>query len=380
MALALIAGIAWLVASLQGGPDSWTTRKLGEAAATHHRKTRAAGRGESAPPPVPLRRLIGQRLMVGFHGLTPPHDILRRAQRGQIGGVILYDTNVSSPAQVRALTARLQHAARRGRNPPLLIAADQEGGSIRRFFNAPPTRSAAEIGATEGTAGAAREAAATGRYLHSVGVNLDLAPVADLGLPGGFIAAQARSFGSEPHAVGRFAAAFVHGLHHGGVRATAKHFPGLGNVPVSTDTQMASVSLTRAAFDRGLLPYRTLIRGGVDVVMMSMAIYPTVDRGGMPASLTPSMYELLRGSLGFRGLTITDSLAAPTGLPPATVAVRAAHAGADVLLYPDSGRAAYAALTHAARRGRLSRAGLVTAYERIVAAKGGASTAPGRPH
>jgi beta-N-acetylhexosaminidase len=89
----------------------------------------------------------------------------------------------------------------------------------------------------------------------------------------------------------------------------------------------------------------------------------------LPASLTPSTYELLRDRLGFKGLTITDSLVAPTGLPVATVAVRAAHAGADVLLYPNTGPGAFPALVLAARSKRLRRAALEAAYNRIVAAK-----------
>ena len=367
-ACAALLGVVVLAAA-SGEDDKASLMRRFDAPSRGSSASAAKSTPTPKPKPIPLRRLVGQRVMAGFAGLTPPRSVLRQARRGELGGVILFYGNISSPSQVRRLTARLQRAARRGHSPPLLIAVDQEGGSVHRFATAPPSRSAAQMGATGSTATARHEGRDTGRFLRSVGVNLDLAPVADLGLPGGFITADARAFSSDPRAVADFAGAFVAGLHAGGVWATAKHFPGLGTAPVSTDIQAASLPLTRAQLERNLIPYRALIAGGVDVVMLSMASYPTIARGGRPAALTRSIYALLRERLRFGGLTITDSLAAPSGLAPGTVALKAARAGADVLLAPGSGRPAYAALIHAARAGQLSRTGLMAAYRRILAAK-----------
>ena len=316
-----------------------------------------------------LRRLVGQRLMVGFIGLTPPKHLLLRVRRGEVGGVILFGRNIAAPDQVRSLTSRLQHAARQGGSPPLLVAVDQEGGAVRRFGSAPPARSAAAIGATGDVGVARRSARATGHFLRTVGVNLDFAPVADLGLPGGFVAAESRAFGADPAKVGRFARAFTRGLHQSRVWATAKHFPGLGAARVSTDYAPAVLHPTRPAFWRGLAPYRGLIADHVDVVMMSMAAFPAIDPSARPAAMSPVMYDLLRRKLGFRGLTVTDSLAAPIGLSGPAAGLRAVRAGADVLLYADSGEGGYGTLLRAARTGHLARPALTYSYARIVAAK-----------
>src|SRR5947209_1559537 len=101
----------------------------------------AAAPARPHPPATPLpslRRLVGQRLMVGFSGTVPTGELLARIRRGEVGGVILFSENINGPDQVRALDHTLQREARLGGNPPLLISTDQEGGAVRRFAGAPP--------------------------------------------------------------------------------------------------------------------------------------------------------------------------------------------------------------------------------------------------
>ena len=255
---------------------------------------------------------MGQRLVVAMHGTTPSAALLARVRSGQVGGVILFGANVRSTAQVRALTRSLRTAAQAGGRPALLIAVDQEGGSIRRFASAPPSRSAAQLGQLTPTRVRA-EGRATAAALRAVGVNVDLAPVADIpSVSRSFIAAQARAFSTDPRRVAEYATAFAAGLADGGVAATAKHFPGLGRATVSTDVAAVTLRDTPAQLDTDALPYRSLIGAGVPLVMVSNAAYSALD--GKPAAWSPAVQALLRRRLGFTGVTITTR-STPPGRP-----------------------------------------------------------------
>ena len=330
----------------------------------------AATRGSKAPT---LGELVGQRLVVAMRGQMPSVSLLARIRAGEVGGVVLFLRNVRDRSQVRTLTAALQAAARTGGRPTLLIAVDQEGGATRRFSWAAPSLSAAQLGrltpsAVESQGKAAAEA------LVDVGVNVDLAPVADVpSVPGAFIAAQERAFSASPTRVAMLATAFAQGLHDGGVAATAKHFPGLGRARVSTDVAAVTLTATRDAFDSDLLPYGRLIASAVPLVMLSNATYPALD--AKPAAWSPAVESLLRRTLGFTGVTITDALdaAGPThGRSVASAAVLSAQAGADLLLVTGSEAASgdvYDRLLAAAEAGRISRRNFERSYARISALK-----------
>ena len=151
----------------------------------------AATRDSKAPP---LGELVGQRLVVGMRGQLPSESLLARIRAGEVGGVILFGRNVRDRSQVRTLTAALQAAARAGSRPTLLIAVDQEGGATRRFSWAAPSLSAAQLGRLTPSAVESQGKAAADALV-DVGVNVDLAPVADVpSVAGAFIAAQERAF------------------------------------------------------------------------------------------------------------------------------------------------------------------------------------------
>jgi len=238
---------------------------------------------------------------------------------------------------------------------------------------APPARSAAELGSLT-PAKVAGAGKATADALQAVGVNVDLAPVADVPRgSGSFIAAQARAFSTDPQHVASLATAFAGGLADGGVWATAKHFPGLGRARISTDVAAVTMTASRIQLDADLLPYRRLIGSGVPIVMLSNATYSALDE--KPAAWSPAVETLLRRTLGFPGVTITDALdaVAPThGRSVASVAVLAAQAGVDLLLVAGSeseSEAVYRRLLAAAEAGKLPRPALERSYARIVALK-----------
>jgi beta-N-acetylhexosaminidase len=221
-----------------------------------------------------------------------------------------------------------------------LVFVDQEGGEVRAFLDAPPTRAARWLPTT---AAAFLEGRATGRALHARGVDVDLAPVLDLA---------DGPLGSRHFRSPAIGVAFARGLAAAGIAACVKHFPGLGSAPVSTDERTDVRARVRA---RELQAFAAAVRAGVPCVMSSHAFYTNGGRGR--ASLSPWTYSRLR-SLGFRGVSITDSLSFFRAVPVELWAPRAARAGADLLLFtsPAYARRAIRALVPLARRGELDAA------------------------
>lgn len=187
---------------------------------------------------------------------------------------------------------------------------------------------------------------------------------------GAFIWRQGRAFSFNADTVARYATQFALGLQNGGAAATAKHFPGVGSAGVDTDNKLDELHPTAAQRAAALRPYRALIPRGLDSVMLSTAGFRAYDPSGAPAALSRTITQgLLRGQLRFRGVTITDALATPTGHDEVTAGVLAARAGADVLLYTDSAPGVLTALERDLRGGKLSRTEAQASYARIVALK-----------
>ncbi len=330
----------------------------------------------AAPSEATLERLIGQRLIVAMDGRTPSPALLDRIGRGEIGGVILFGRNLTTKAALMALTTQLHDAASAAGQPRLLIAVDQEGGSIKRIPWAPPTLSPRQLGALGSTATARAQGVATGKALHALGIDLDLAPVADVpASTTSFLFRQHRTWSSSAARTTALVIAFAQGLRAGGVVPVLKHFPGLGFANQDTDLRMVTIRASRTALGPGLQPYRAAVAAKLPVIMLSNATYPAWDAhaaaGWSPAIIT----TLLRDQLGFLGLTMTDSLdgsAAARGLTASHLAERAAGAGTDLILLTGSEASsdrAFASLLADAEAGGLPLAGLETSDRRIVALK-----------
>jgi beta-N-acetylhexosaminidase len=321
-----------------------------------------------AGPPPPVGRLVGQKIMTALDGAAPDAALLARVRAGEVGGVILFSRNTASTAELANEVAQLQAAAAAGGNPPLLVAVDQEGGAVKRLAAGPPDLSPASMGSASR---ARSEGSATAAYLRRLGIDVDLAPVLDTPYgPGSWLGS--RAFSRSPRTNARLGGAFVSGLQSGRVAATAKHFPGLGTARATTDTANVVLSTSKQALEARLAPFRAAIDAGVDLVMVSNAGYTALDPSGAPAVLSrPIVTGLLRGALGFRGVTISDALEAPGPRNRPNAAVAASLAGMDVLLYVSEAdsAAAYTQLVAAAREGRLPRPDLVASWRRIEALK-----------
>jgi beta-N-acetylhexosaminidase len=346
-------------------------RLVGALAAATLVAVLAGSSGAAGSSGLAVSRLAGQSIMTGMTGLKPGAALLARIRAGQVGAVILFGRNIGTRAELAETIDALQQAAADGGNSPLLIAVDQEGGSVRRLPSGPPDLSPAEIGAQGSTATARSEGRRTAVYLRSLGIDVDLAPVLDTPYgPKSFLGT--RAFSRNPGTNATLGKAFVQGLQGAGVAATAKHFPGLGTARMSTDDRVVVLTTSRRSLDARLAPFVQAIAANVDLVMVSNAGYSAYDAGGSPAVLSPAIVSgLLRGQLGYDGVVISDAMEAPGPASHADAAVRALSAGVDMLLYTNErdSSAAYAQLVNAVASGRLPPATLQSSAARIAALK-----------
>ncbi|HEU4480747.1 MAG TPA: glycoside hydrolase family 3 N-terminal domain-containing protein [Actinomycetota bacterium] len=324
-----------------------------------------------------LREKVGQLVMFSVAGTSLGSTERDVIERHHLGGVILFSHNYRDRDQLQRLTRQIRRAARRGNRQSIgaLISVDQEGGPVKRFSDMPPHYSAPQMGAAEGTWLSWDQGKATGRALAANGVNVDLAPVADLDLPPNHVM-RSRSFGSRPKKVGRRARSFARGLQARRVAASLKHFPGLGGADVNSDDGRAYVRRSRWQLHNvDAIPFRRAINGGARMVMLSHAIYVN-DGGSRPASLNRYIAtRRLRQEFGFEGVSISDALEPVSwkfgGDVPRTCKATI-RAGVDIALITgraDVARRCAKKIRNAVRSGAISKRQLDRSVERIVSLK-----------
>jgi len=263
----------------------------------------------------------------------------QRLRAGQTAGVVLFADNVTDAAATRALTGAIQRAA----GGDALVMTDQEGGAVRQL---PFATGAADLA--------------------DAGVNVNLAPVADVAQPGSVMAGRAFT-GDVPAQV----VEAVRELLDAGVAPTVKHFPGFGRATANTDDAPVTIDATRAELETDLEPFAAAIGVDVPLVMAAHALYPALDPRRV-ASQSPAVLEgLLRDELGFDGVVITDSLEAEAVLARSSVEVaaeRSLAAGADLLLMtgPGSWIRVFPHLLDRARESPALRARIAASAERVA--------------
>jgi beta-N-acetylhexosaminidase len=289
-----------------------------------------------------LRQKAAQVLLLGFSGTTLTESTSALLQAGPPGGLLLLGYNVSGAGQLRALTAALQEAAA-STGPPvgLLIAVDQEGGAVQRIHEGvPDLPSARSLGERSTVAEAERLATETALGLLSLGVNMNLAPVADVVSDRGSFLYD-RTFGGDPALVSNYVRGVTKAFETQGLIAVVKHFPGHGSATGNTHGETVASEADKATFQTiHLPPFRAAIAAGAEGVMVSHIIAGAYDPD-TPASLSALVVGgLLREELGFTGVVITDDLdmvaaastSAETGAGPGVLAVAALTAGCDLLI------------------------------------------------
>jgi beta-N-acetylhexosaminidase len=337
-----------------------------------------------------LGRMIGQMIMVGFHGESEhdPGVIAVRDQlaTGDIGGVVLYPENIRSPRQLRLLTAYLANA-----NSGLVpfIAVDQEGGMVERltrrkgFIRFPPARTVGADPKLSAGDGALHLYERMARELASVGINVNFGPVLDLSVNAGnpVVVRRKRSFGKDPDRVAKLGGAFIEAHREADVVPVAKHFPGHGSS--WTDSHKELPDISRGWREVELEPYVDLSRDGLlDMVMIGHLYHPRFSDGNrLPASLSAKAVNALRakGYIGFRGVVVSDDLemgAVRFDFSLAERVVMAVNAGIDILVFsniksndPELGVKIHGIITDAVRDGRIKRMRIEEAYGRILRLK-----------
>jgi beta-N-acetylhexosaminidase len=271
-----------------------------------------------------LRRQVGQLTISSFPDPSAPGYVRRRLRARETAGVILFGLNAGTRSQWRRLTRSVQRSAR----GEALVMVDQEGGEVRTVSWAGPVASQLRQGEPSAVRRTAHQAA---RQLRGAGVNVNLAPVADV--PAGAAPALgSRVFAGDARAIAASTRAAVEGMSSAGVAATAKHFPGLGRAQVNTDDASADVA---GGLERDLVPFRAAIAAGAPLVMLSHARYPALDPDRIASQSPLIATRLLRGTLGFGGVVVTDSIEAQAVLERSGVgraAERSIRAGADLIL------------------------------------------------
>ncbi|MBN1562606.1 MAG: beta-N-acetylhexosaminidase [Anaerolineae bacterium] len=320
-----------------------------------------------------LEEKIGQMCFVGFEGFEPPDYILEWLANGRIGGVILFARNISTPAQVAALTQACHAAARR----PILIAIDQEGGIVARLrdgFTESP--GAMVLGAADSEALAEQVSTILAKEMRALGINWNLAPVLDITHDIHNPSMSVRSLGIDPARIAALGVAQVRGFQQAGVAATGKHFPGRTKTPVDPHLSLPVIvgSLDEMR-QTDLVPYRAVIEAGISAIMISHVQFKDLDPT-YPSTLSPAIITgLLREELGFTGLISTDCMemgAITNTYGPGESAVLAALAGANVIFFShtrDYQEAAYEALLSAVQAGRLPIKQVEAAVQTIEAVK-----------
>lgn len=326
-----------------------------------------------------IEEAVGQMMLAAFEGEEMPVEFGALLSRRPIGGVTLFrDTNVRSPAQVRELTTALQKAVAASGQPPLLIGADQEGGTLVAMAGTTPFPGNMALGATRSEDLAGKVGRAMGIELAAMGINVNYAPVCDVNINPHNPVIGPRSFGENPALVAKLAAALVEGLQEEGVAATAKHFPGHGDTSGDSHHALPVLPFKKARLRSvELPPFAAAIDAGVRLVMTAHIALPALNDGlPVPSTLSrPVLRGLLRHDLGFKGVIVTDALnmgAISQGQGLLVDAIAACHAGADLLMLADSGcilESVYAAVLQAAQRGLLAQHELISAANRIVELK-----------
>ena len=221
------------------------------------------------------------------------------------GGLCLFGRNFDDRFQVADLIAEVRSLS----GPDLVVTVDQEGGGVVRLTDLPYPPSAMALGAADDLELTRAVAEATGRGLKSVGVDVDLAPVADVNSnPANPVIAD-RAFGSDPVKVAGQVVAFIEGLQAAGMAATVKHFPGHGDAAVDSHLALPTLELSLDELERREWPpFEAAFAAGVDAVMTAHIMLPVID-AELPATLSPTIINgLLREHLGFNGVVFSDAL------------------------------------------------------------------------
>lgn len=315
---------------------------------------------------------IGQMVMIGIQGTKVDDNSLYMLHQFHMGGVILFDRNMESPEQVKQLTSDLQ--AQSNEKVPLFIGIDEEGGDVVRMaekLTPPPSQK--EIGATGDIEQAKTWAIKTAKSLKDMGINVNFAPVADVG------SNDKRSYSTDANTVIDFVRAATKGYQQENIIYSLKHFPGIGKGKVDSHIDSSSIDVAKEVLmTEDILPFKTIIDESDPndyFILVSHLKYLALDEE-YPASLSSKiMTDLLRNELGYKGIIITDDMemgAVANHNDFRSIGVNAVKAGADIVLVCheyEHQQEVYLGLLDAVNNGEISQERIDESIKRIIKVK-----------
>lgn len=344
--------------------------------------------------------VVSPETLTGVDSVQYAGDMTYQAlQDYPVGGIVFAKDNIDSSSQFGTMTDNLQSYSEEISGLPLFLAAAEEGGSASVLGNndnldeyyensysdddsdyssssANSVHSGApsmsEIGRKDDSTNAYEAGKSIGSLMSAYGLNLDLAPVADV-LSGNSTGIGNRTFGTDAQTVSDMALEVIRGIQEEDVNAAMKYFPGYG----AASSNMSGFPVINSSLDelkkKEFLPYSNAIAQGMDFVMVGHISVPNVTGDDTPASLSEKMIsEVLRKDLGFKGIVMTDYLNDKTivkNYSAADAAVKAIQAGADLLLEPDDLEAAYEGVLKAVKKGDITEDHLDESIYRILRVK-----------
>lgn len=315
---------------------------------------------------------LGQMVMIGIQGTKVDDDSLYMLNQYHMGGVILFDRNMESPEQVKQLTSDLQ--AQSNEKVPLFIGIDEEGGDVVRMaekLTPPPSQK--EIGATGDIEQARTWAIKTAKSLKDMGINVNFAPVADVG------SNDKRSYSTDTNTVIDFVRAATKGYQQENIIYSLKHFPGIGKGKVDSHVDSSNIDVVKEVLmTEDIIPFKTIIDESDPndyFILVSHLKYPALDEE-YPASLSSKiMTDLLRNKLGYKGIIITDDMemgAVANHNDFRSIGVNAVKAGADIVLVCheyEHQQEVYLGLLDAVNSGEISQERIDESVKRIIKVK-----------
>lgn len=315
---------------------------------------------------------LGQMVMIGIQGTKVDDDSLYMLNQYHMGGVILFDRNMESLEQVKQLTSDLQ--AQSNEKVPLFIGIDEEGGDVVRMAEKlTPAPSQKEIGATGDIEQAKTWAIKTAKSLKDMGINVNFAPVADVG------SNDKRSYSTDANTVIDFVRAATKGYQQENIIYSLKHFPGIGKGKVDSHIDSSSIDVAKEVLmTEDILPFKTIIDESDPndyFILVSHLKYLALDEE-YPASLSSKiMTDLLRNKLGYKGIIITDDMemgAVANHNDFRSIGVNAVKAGADIVLVCHEYKhqqEVYLGLLDAVNSGEISQERIDESIKRIIKVK-----------
>ena len=335
-----------------------------------------------------LSHKVAQLFIVRPEGITGVElailagDLTREAlAKWPVGGLIYSKPNLIGEDQTKSLLAGTLGFGKQPNGIPPFLSLIEEGGEASQVgrnwgFYAEDVGDMADIGASNDTGLAKSTARYIAGYLKDLGFNLNLAPCCDIA-NNSASAMLKRSFGNTPERVTRMVEAQVVGFAESGLLCCAKHFPGIGGVAGDSQTGRITSNRTAAELDgTELVPFRAAIDVGVPLMMVGHLSLPAIAGDSTPASLSSTIIQgLLRDTLGYKGLVISDALdkGAITGhYSNETAAVLALKAGCDIVLAPATFESSYNSVLSAISRGEITEERVNQSVRRVLKVKRGA--------